>query len=327
MRRRRLGRTDLEVSELVFGGGAVGGLLIRADDAVRHEAIDLALRGGVNWIDTAPSYGDGASEAALGWLLQEVDPVPHVSTKVRIDPTRGEDVAGQIERSLHASLGRLRRERVELLQLHNPVMPQTGRRSLGIEAVLGAGGVADGLARVRDQGLARYLGFTAVGDAAACRRVVESGRFDAAQVYYNLVNPSAGRAVPRGWSGYDFENLIAGCAKHGVGVLVIRVLAAGVIATDERHGREVPIVPGSEVAADERRVAAVFGALGERYGTRAQTAIRFALSHSGVAGAIVGFAEVGQIREALEAVGLGPLPDGARLELDRLYRSDFAGVT
>ena len=99
MRYRPFGKTDLEISELVYGAGAVGGLLIRAEDEARREAIRRALAGGVNWIDTAPSYGNGASETALGWLLDEVDERPHVSTKVGIDPASG-DISGQVERSL-----------------------------------------------------------------------------------------------------------------------------------------------------------------------------------------------------------------------------------
>ena len=325
VRYRPFGKTGLEISELVYGAGAVGGLLIRADDETRREAIRCALAGGVNWIDTAPSYGNGASETALGWLLEEVDERPHVSTKVGIDPA-GSDIPGQIERSLHESLGRLRMERVDLLQLHNPVAPETGRRSLGLDAVLGSGGVADGLERMLERGLARNIGFTAIGDPASCRRVIESGRFHSAQVYYNLVNPSAGRPVPAEWSGYDFHDLIAACVDRGIAVLNIRVLAAGVIATDARHGREIPIIPHSEVELDEKRVAVVFARLGDRYGTRAQTAIRFSLAHGGVSGVLVGIGELEQIDEALEAIALGPLPDEALAELDHVYATDFAGL-
>ena len=68
MRYRPFGRTGLQVSELVFGGGWVGGILIHQDDATKRAAIERALEAGINWIDTAPSYGDGESERALGWL-------------------------------------------------------------------------------------------------------------------------------------------------------------------------------------------------------------------------------------------------------------------
>ena len=89
----------------------------------------------------------------------------------------------------------------------------------------------------------------------------------------------------------------------------IRVLAAGVIATDVRHGREMPIVQGFDMAAEEARVRAVFNKLGDRYGTRAQTAIRFALANPDLSCVVVGFAEIGHIEEALAGAELGPLPD------------------
>ena len=92
MRYRPFGRTGLQVSELVFGGGWVGGILIHQDDDTKRAAIERALEAGINWIDTAPSYGDGQSEQALGWLLQEVAKKPYLSTKVRLDLGRLDDI-------------------------------------------------------------------------------------------------------------------------------------------------------------------------------------------------------------------------------------------
>jgi len=303
----------------------VGGLLIHGSDTDRRRAIERTLAAGVNWIDTAPSYGDGASEQALGWLLRERPEAVQISTKVRVSPSRG-DIAGQVERSLRSSLERLQRPHVELVQLHNRIMPVAGRFSVGVGDVLGPGGIADALDRVVSLGLARFRGFTAIGDTDACRKVVESGRFDTAQVYYNLLNPSAGRPVPDAWSGYDFEQLIATCHSHDLGVLCIRVLAAGVIATDERHGREGGLVPGSDVASDEKRMAAVVARLGTRYGTRAQAALRFVLAHPDVAAAIVGISDLDQLDEALAAPALGPLPEEALCALGELHEHDFGAI-
>src|SRR4029079_5630479 len=81
-------------------------------------------------------------------------------------------------------------------------------RFLGVEEVLKKNGVADALDAMREKGLCRFVGFTALGETAACRRALDSGRFDTVQVYYNLLNPSAARAMPRGWSGQDFLRLI-----------------------------------------------------------------------------------------------------------------------
>jgi D-threo-aldose 1-dehydrogenase len=322
VRTRTLGRTGLEISELVLGGGNVGGLLIRADDETRREAIRRVVAAGITWIDTAPSYGAGASESALGWLLAERPEPLQISTKVRVDVSRG-DLAGQVERSLESSLERLGRDRVELVQLHNRIMPRAGRASVGLDELLGRGGVADALDAVVERGLARFRGITAVGDAFSCRRAVESGRFDTAQVYYNLLNPSAGRSVPGAFTGYDMDRLIDVCKRADVGVLCIRVLAAGVIATDERHGRESPLVPNAEVEVDAKRAAAVFDRLGSSCGSRAQTAIRYVLSNPDVSCAVVGIAELDQLDEAIAGARTGPLPDAALRTLDALYASDF----
>ncbi len=111
MKYRRFGRTGLQIPEIVFGAGFVGGILLGDDDDIKRQAIRRALDGGIDWIDTAPSYGDGRSEEALGWLLAEIDERPRLSTKFAIDPD-APDIAGQIERSLAASFARLRRDRV-----------------------------------------------------------------------------------------------------------------------------------------------------------------------------------------------------------------------
>jgi D-threo-aldose 1-dehydrogenase len=320
---RRFGRTGLQVSALTFGGGYVGGILIHADDDVRRTAIRRALDGGINWIDTAVSYGNGKSEEALGWLLHEIDDEPYLSTKFSIDLDQLDDIPGQIERSLHGSLTRLKRESVDLLQLHNRIAPENAGRDLAVAELLKPGGVADGLDRLREQGLIRFAGITALGDAASICAAISSGRFDTAQVYYNLLNPSAGQAVPAGWSGFDFSGILAACKAHDVGVMNIRVFAAGVIATDTRHGREVPVMDGFDLAAEEARARAVFTAIGHDHGTRAQTAIRYALANPDIATVIIGLAELDHLEQALGAVERGPLPAEAMAKLDALYATDF----
>ena len=323
MKYRRFGRTGLQIPEVVFGAGFVGGILLGNDDDLKRQAIRRALDGGIDWIDTAPAYGDGRSEEALGWLLAEFDESPRLSTKFSVDP--GEpDIPGQIERSLQASFARLRRGSVDLLQLHNRITPDgAGDRAVSVADVLGPGGIADGLDRLRAEGLTKFIGITAIGDAESCRQVVASGRFDSAQIYYNLINPSAGRAVPAGWSGFDYGRLIESCVAHDVAVMNIRVMAAGILATDRRTGREVPLARGSDVADEERRAAAVFQVLGREYGGRAEAAIRFALANPGVAGVLVGFSELSHIDEALAAAEKGPLPEAALARLTPLYDTDF----
>ncbi len=324
MKLRKFGRTGLDVSELVFGGGRVGGILIYKDDDTKRAAIRAALDGGINWIDTAPKYGDGKSEQALGWLLGEIDDEPYLSTKVELDTANLDDIPGQVERSLHQSLARLRRDSVDLLQLHNPIAREaTSSGSVGVGHVLGGGGVADALEAMRAQGLTRFVGITALGEAGPCREVIESGRIDSAQIYYNLLNPSGARAVPAAWSGHDFAGIVDACRASGVAAMCIRVLAAGVIATDERHGRESAMTPSGDIAEEEERTRTVFGALGSAYGSRAQTAIRFALANADISCAIVGLGELSHLDEAIAAAAMGPLPAEAMARLDALYDTDF----
>ena len=108
MRKNPLGRTGLEISELALGGGITGGILIKADELTRISALMRAVAGGINWIDTAPLYGNGASEETIGRHLSAINPQPQVSTKVRIEPKDRDDLRGAIERSLEGSLKRLR---------------------------------------------------------------------------------------------------------------------------------------------------------------------------------------------------------------------------
>jgi D-threo-aldose 1-dehydrogenase len=325
MRQRPFGRSGLQVSELVFGGGWVGGLLIHQDDASKRAAFRRALDGGIDWIDTAPSYGDGQSEQALGWLLDEVEEKPRISTKVRLDPTRLDDIQGQVEASLEASLRRLRLDRVELFQLHNALGTTTTDHLLDVRHVLEAGGALDALERVREQGLTRLIGITALGEVDACKQVVATGRLDSAQVYYNLLNPSAARAMPAGWSGQSFAGLIEACKANGVAVMNIRVLAAGVLASEQRHGRENAVTEQADLATEAARARAVAACLGDRWGTPAQTALRFALANADLACVVVGMAEIGHLEEALAAAAMGSLPAAAMAELDALYASDFGG--
>ena len=305
---RKFGTTDLKISELVFGGGAVGGLLINQDEATKRAAVRRAIEAGINWIDTAPSYGLGRSEEALGWLLKEIEDDPYISTKVTIDTKDLSDIPGQIERSLTASLERLKRNSVTLLQLHNRIGPMTKGYMIAASEILHKGGVLDGLEKVKDQGLIQYFGITALGETPSIIRVIESKRIASAQVYYNLLNPSAGFRVPRVWEAFDFSGILAACEKHSVAAMGIRVFSAGVIATEARTGRERPLTPGDTVESEAMKARAVFKEIGTDYGTRAQTAIRFALAQKKLSCVIFGLAELDHLDEAIAAQIKGPIP-------------------
>ncbi|MEK7877407.1 MAG: aldo/keto reductase [Pseudomonadota bacterium] len=326
MKHRAFGRSGIKVSEVVFGAGNVGGILIRTDDATKREAIRRALAGGINWIDTAAQYGNGESEEALGWLLPEAGATPYLSTKFQLDVEKLNDIPAQIEERLMASLARLKRSSVDVLQLHNRIGSKPGGRVMTVEQILGRNGVADGLDRLREKGLIRHMGITAIGEAASVCEVIRSGRFDSAQVYYNLLNPRAGRRMPKAWTGHDLGGIIEACRANGVAVMAIRIFGAGIIATDERHGRESVLTASTSIPEEERKTKAVFDAIGTGEGTRAQVALRFVLSNPDVSCAVIGSAELHHIDEALQAAERGPLPAQTLARLDALYESDFGRV-
>ena len=325
MNRRRFGRTNIEISELTLGGGFVGGLLLHKPDEVKRECIAACLDAGMNWIDTAADYGGGESEKAISWLIGELpaDRRPRISTKVRLDASRRDNFPDQVRASMEGSLERLRVDRVDLLILHNPLVPEPDSATLTLDEALG---VMDCFDELRGEGLFDHVGFTALGDGPTVRAAIASGRFDMAQVYYNMLNPTAGFALGgdagAGWSDSDFTGLLDACREHDVGVMNIRIFAAGVLAADERHGREIPITANAEMAAEEARARAVLDALGERGETRSQTAIRFGLSHPAVSTVVFGVAEMAHVHQALAAPGLGPLEEDALAALRRAWASD-----
>jgi L-galactose dehydrogenase/L-glyceraldehyde 3-phosphate reductase len=330
MEQRTLGRTGLHVSAVGFGCGAIGGLLVKGEPAVQRRSVERAIDAGFRYFDTAPSYGDGRSEENLGRVLGELgaraaDLV--VGTKFRVEPGLADDAAGiprAIRESAEASLRRLRRERVHLLQLHTRIVAdRTGSAQSdagGLTAAQVLGPVVDGLRAVREAGLADYAGITATGETEATRRVIDSGLIDTAQVFFNALNPSAGwagRVAPGPAGGHDFGGIVDTAAQRGVGVIVIRPLAAGALALTARGARH-PNAGGpggvtGEVYENDldraQRLASLAAALGLEGTT--ELALRFALAKPGVSTVLVGFSDESQVADAIRWSARGPLPPDA----------------
>jgi L-galactose dehydrogenase/L-glyceraldehyde 3-phosphate reductase len=323
MKQTFLWRTGLKISEIAFGGGDTGGILINAMEATRAAALQRAVAAGINWVDTAPVYGNGASEETIGRHLAALTPRPHISTKVRLERGDMPDIAGAIRRSLEQSLKRLKCDRVALLQLHNQIGTAVGERlPLSPRQVLGQ--VADTFDQLKDEGLIQASGITATGNTEACLEVIESGRFDAAQIYYNAINPSAAwmRTIAE-WRGQDFCGLIAACWRRNMGMLAIRVMAGGPLASPRRPAKLAVMTTDTDLDNEVRSAAAVCVALGSSYGTPAQVALRFTLGNRNLASRIVGITELNQLDEAVAAVERGPLPPDGIAKLDQLWANDF----
>ncbi len=328
MHYRKLGNTGMEVSEIAFGGGNNGGILFRPPPAVRLEAVRHALELGINWFDSAPAYGDGQSEENLGWALKELGANPHVSTKVSIPASEMGDLKGGALRSAERSLARLGRSSVDVLQIHHPITLKRGtrRNSISVEDVLGPGGVLDALRELKAQGHVRFFGFTGLGETEAIHALVRSGQLNTVQVYYNLLNPSAGEAVPAGFSAQDYRQLIPLAVSQGMGVLAIRTLAGGALAGQARVGSAGhTLSPGSEYPVDQKRAEVVRQALLEEPNTLPEVAMRFVLANPQVSTVLVGFAALEHIDQAVRLSGTPGLSAASLAKLQALYASDFSG--
>lgn len=319
MQHRRFGRTGLQVPAVTFGGGWVGGVLIHGSEAVANEALDTAWAASIDWVDTAADYGKGVSETVIGrWLAgRAADQRPGISTKFRIDPAAG-DFRGQMQRSVEASLGRLGLDRVNVVILHNQIDVQgnRGARSMDADAALA---MADAMESLREQGLCDWLGMTALGEPEALAKVVDAGRFDIAQAYYNMLNPTAWEGR-RPWNSTNFEGLLKRCEAQDMGVMGIRIFAGGHLATTERHGREIPVTANAEDAAEEWRARLVWKILGETDGHPAQAALRFGLGCPGLSTVVVGLGEIEHLRLALAAEEMGPLPEAVIDALEGVWQ-------
>lgn len=302
MKHNRFGRTGLKIPAITFGGGWVGGVLIHGTEEIANEALDLAWSAGIDWIDTAAMYGAGVSETVIGrWLAgRPAAERPRISTKFRIDPGAG-DPAGQMRASVEASLGRLGLPRVDVLIQHNQIGTGDGYGPAQAAAM------AEAMAGLRAEGLCGHIGLTALGAPGVVKEVVDTGAWDVAQVYYNMLNPTAaaGRAP---WNSTDFDGLLGVCVRHDMGVMGIRIFAAGHLATTERHGREIPITEASGDAAEEARAAEIWARLVASDGAPAQAALRFGLACRELSTIVVGLGEIEHLRLAIAAEAMGPLP-------------------
>ena len=325
MKNIKLGRTDLNVSEVVLGGGWVGGLFIDPSYEVMEKALETSIESGINWIDTAETYSEGQSEKNIGDLLSAL-PVKdkfYISSKARLDPKSSESFGSQIDRKLDNSLKRLKTDKLDLYQLHNKITFEEGVETLTSAQILEKNGVCDIMQKIKEDSRVDHIGLTALGDTKPIRDVVNTGCFDTAQIYYNLLNPTATFKEKGIWNDQDFSNLVSDCQAQNMGILGIRVFAAGLLATDIRHGREIPVTHMIDIKEEERRVQRIYKVVGQTYGNRAQLAVRYGLSAESLHCTVLGLATLEHLQNAIQAVEMGPLPKDVLEKILELQKSNF----
>lgn len=324
MRYRNLGRNGLRISEIGFGCGGGAGLMIRAEPEMQRAAVARALELGITYFDTAPIYGDTRSEVSLGRALHALHAKPIVATKIALELEQLEDIPAAVVASVESSLTRLRRDMVEVVYLHNRVgsrraaKPDIGVGALlTIDDVLGPSGVLVGLEKLRERGLVRFFGCCSYGgETAALDALVSSGRFDAMLVHYNLINQTAWLPAVAGSAIHDYGRIAARAAARGMGLSILRVLEAGLLAGNSRESG------GESTGTNEMRMQAL-EPLRDEDATLAPLAIRFALSNPAVSTVLIGVSEVAHVDEAVAAALRGGLSAAQLARIDAVRTADY----
>jgi aryl-alcohol dehydrogenase-like predicted oxidoreductase len=189
MDKTRFGNTDMEVFRIALGGYPFAGVNRAqgwdpyAEDGKREatRTVHAALDGGINYIDTAASYGNGHSERIIGEALAGRRTDAFLATKCAWNGGK-QDVID----SLRASLKNLRTDYADVLQLHGGRFTPEDRKHIVEEGPLEA------LMELKEKGLCRYIGVT-VEEPWTAIPFANERRFDVIQVCYNLIRQAAGQ--------------------------------------------------------------------------------------------------------------------------------------
>jgi aryl-alcohol dehydrogenase-like predicted oxidoreductase len=200
-----------------------------------------------------------------------------------------------------------------LIQVHNRLARQPEGDEMDVRHLEA---VAQAFESLRQQGKVRFWGLTGQGSADVLREAVASSRFQTIQSPYNLLNPSAARAVPADFPYQDYGQIITHAAQHNMGVIAIRILAGGALSgTVERHpvaARSVdPIASERSYDADVQNAQRFAFLIHEGIaGSLVEAAIRFVIGTPGVSTALLGISSPEQLEQAVQYVERGPLPAG-----------------
>ncbi len=296
MHYRRLGSSDMNISEITLGSWLTygGGVEAANADACVRRALEL----GINFFDTANVYSGGEAERFLGRVLAKVERKSYfIATKLYF-PMSPDDYGlsrAQIEKQLDASLKRLRLDYVDLYQCHR-YDDQTPLAE-----------TMEALTAAVKSGKARYVGFSEWQPAQIQAALDMKGvvRFVSSQPQYSML-----------WRNPE-EAVLPLCAKHGISQIVWSPLAQGVLTGKYLPGKAAP--KESRAASDSmggflrgglldddlltavQRLKPVAEAAGL---TLAQLALAWVLRQPNVAAAIVGASRPEQVEANAKASGV-----------------------
>jgi aryl-alcohol dehydrogenase-like predicted oxidoreductase len=207
---RRLGTTGIEVSAIGIGGFHLG--IPSEDQAIRivREAIDH----GVTFLDNCWDYNDGESERRMGVALQG-GYRDRALLMTKLDGRTADAATKQLDQSL----GRLRTDRIDLVQIHEVIHPTDPAR------VFSRGGAIEALVRAREAGKLRFIGFTGHKSATIHRAMLDEARrhgfrFDTVQMPLNVMDAH--------YESFE-KNVLPILQREGIGVLGMKPMGAGVL--------------------------------------------------------------------------------------------------
>ncbi len=296
MQKRKLGKTDMELTTVGLGTWAMGGPWQFGwgpqDDDEARAAVVTALEHGINWIDTAPVYGLGHSEMLVGQALRQTEQKPFIATKcgLRWNDKREKVPCldpESVRRECDESLQRLGIEVIDLYQMHWP----------DPERDIEAGW--EMMVRLRDEGKVRYIGVCNYS-VAQLERI-------------SRIEPPASLQPPYSMIRRDIEDeLLPYGAEHDLGVVAYSPMQRGLLTgkfnakgvaglAPDDHRRRSPEFQEPQFSATVELVERLKPIANRHRRTCAQLAVSWVLRRREVTAAIVGARRPSQIAETVQA--------------------------
>ncbi|WP_343079097.1 aldo/keto reductase [Ostreiculturibacter nitratireducens] len=290
MKKRAIGKTGLEVTDICFGASALGDMPDTYGYAVDEERARATVRavfdGPVNFLDTSRNYGFGRSEERIGAVIRERGGLPDgfvLSTKLDRDMETGRFDAARARQSIEESLKALSLDRVQILHLHDP------EHARDLKEITREGGALDELFKIKEEGLADAVGL-AMGRVDMMFPILRDWPFDTLISHnrYTILNRSADEM-------FDYAH------KAGMAIFNAAPFAGGVLA---KGSAAMPRVTYQEADAEALAPVREVEALCAEYGVApGAAALGFSLRDPRITSTIVGVSKPERVAQTLEWAG------------------------
>jgi aryl-alcohol dehydrogenase-like predicted oxidoreductase len=319
MQKRQLGNSDLHITPIGFGAWAIGGGgwafgWGEQDDRDSIRAIHEALDTGINWIDTAPVYGLGRSEEVIARALAGRNPCPYVFTKCERVWNEKREIgrslkATSIRQECEASLRRLKRDVIDLYQIHWPEPEED---------------VDEGwttLSQLQKEGKVHWIGVSNF-NVNQLKRIESIAPITSLQPPYSMVRPEVEAEI------------LPYAASHNLGVIAYSPMASGLL-TGAMSRERIAALPADDWRRNNKnyqeplltrnlRLVELLKTISKEYHqTVATVAIAWVLRNPAITGAIVGARRPGQVRDFIAAASWR-IPDEPLQIINRFLRENIS---